>query len=168
MMPLHKDGHAGGKRPRHRTPALGNPLLLSSTLFRRAGTNLYHSGDAIHPRIYAGMANANGTRYTRKVKTARDCCLKISLNRNIVPMSGELGTVWIMHFDMVHSFLQNYVPLNRYGMKFVFMRTEQPTAPSWNSETSIWQPPKVNHVPYDAEILWTYIWNWMYGKTDSV
>ena len=81
-------------------------------------------------------------------------------------MSGELGTVWIMHFDMVHSFLQNYVPLNRYGMKFVFMRTEQPTAPSWNSETTMWQPPEVNHVPYDAEILWTYIWNWMSGKTD--
>ena len=88
------------------------------------------------------------------------------LNRNLVPMSGELGTVWIMHFDMVHSFLQNYVPLNRYGMKFVFMRTERPTAPSWDSESSIWQPPEVNHVPYDAEILWTYIWNWMYGKTD--
>ena len=88
------------------------------------------------------------------------------LNRNLVPMSGELGTVWIMHFDMVHSFLQNYVSLNRYGMKFVFMRTEQPTTPSWSSETSIWQPPKINHVPYDAEILWTYIWNWMSGKTD--
>ena len=81
-------------------------------------------------------------------------------------MSGELGTVWIMHFDMVHSFLQNYVPLNRYGMKFVFMRTEQPTAPSWNSETSIWHPPEINHVPYDAEILWTHMWNWMYGKTN--
>jgi HEAT repeat protein len=46
------------------------------------------------------------------------------------------------------------------------MRTEQPTAPSWNSDTSTWQPPEINHVPYDAEILWTRIWNWMYGKTD--
>ena len=88
------------------------------------------------------------------------------LNRNLVPMSGELGTVWIMHFDMVHSFLQNYVSLNRYGMKFVFMRTEQPTTPSWNSKAPIWQPPEINHVPYDAEILWTYMWNWMYGKVD--
>ena len=88
------------------------------------------------------------------------------LNRTVVPMSGDLGTVWIMHFDMVHSFLQNYLPLNRYGMKFVFMRTEQPTAPSWRSETDLWQPPAVTQVPYDADILWTYIWNWMYGKTD--
>ena len=52
----------------------------------------------------------------------------------------------------------------RYEIRL--MRTEQPTAPSWNSATSMWQQPEINHVPYDAEILWTRIWNWMYGKTD--
>jgi len=165
MMPLHKDGHAGGKRPRHRTPRWailfyypqpcladqGPTCIIPGTQYLR---EFMLDGERQRHEIHA--EGGNGTRLLSEG----------FLNRNLVPMSGELGTVWIMHFDMVHSFLQNYIPLNRYGMKFVFMRTEQPTAPSWNSETSMWQPPEVNHVPYDAEILWTYIWNWMSGKTD--
>ena len=165
MMPLHKDGHAGGKRPRHRTPRWAILFYYPQPCLAEQGPTCIIPGtqyirefmlDGERQRHELHTEGGNGTRLLSEN----------FLNRNIVPMSGELGTVWIMHFDMVHSFLQNYVSLNRYGMKFVFMRTEQPTAPSWDSETSIWQPPEINHVPYDAEILWTYIWNWMYGKTD--
>ena len=165
MMPLHKDGHAGGKRPRHRTPRWAILFYYPQPCLVEQGPTCIIPGtqyirefmlDNERQRHEIHTEGGNGTRLLREN----------FLNRNLVPMSGELGTVWIMHFDMVHSFLQNYISLNRYGMKFVFMRTEQPTAPSWNSETDIWQPPEINHVPYDAEILWTYIWNWMYGKTD--
>ena len=165
MMPLHKDGHAGGKRPRHRTPRWAILFYYPQPCFAEQGPTCIIPGtqyirefmlDSERQRHEIHAEGGNGTRLLPGN----------FLNRNLVPMSGELGTVWIMHFDMVHSFLQNYVSLNRYGMKFVFMRTEQPTTPSWNSETSIWQPPEINHVPYDAEILWTYIWNWMSGKTD--
>ena len=165
MMPLHKDGHAGGKRPRHRTPRWAILFYYPQPCLAKQGPTCIIPGtqylrefmlDGERQRHEVHAEGGNGTRLLSGN----------FLNQNLVPMSGELGTVWIMHFDMVHSFLQNYVPLNRYGMKFVFMRTEQPTAPSWNSETSIWQPPEINHVPYDAEILWTYMWNWMYGKTN--
>ena len=165
MMPLHKDGHAGGKRPRHRTPRWAILFYYPQPCLAEQGPTCIIPGtqyirefmlDSERQRHEIHAEGGNGTRLLPEN----------FLNRNLVPMSGELGTVWIMHFDMVHSFLQNYISLNRYGMKFVFMRTEQPTAPSWNSETSIWQPPEVNHVPYDAEILWTYIWNWMYGKAN--
>ncbi len=165
MMPLHKDGHAGGKRPRHRTPRWAILFYYPQPCLAEQGPTCIIPGtqyirefmlDNERQRHELHAEGGNGTRLLPEN----------FLNRNLVPMSGELGTVWIMHFDMVHSFLQNYIPLNRYGMKFVFMRTEQPTAPSWNSETDIWQPPEINHVPYDAEILWTYIWNWMSGKTD--
>ena len=165
MMPLHKDGHAGGKRPRHRTPRWAILFYYPQPCLAEQGPTCIIPGtqyirefmlDGERQRHEMHAEGGNGTRLLSEN----------FLNPNLVPMSGELGTVWIMHFDMVHSFLQNYVPLNRYGMKFVFMRTEQPTAPSWDSETPMWQPPEVNHVPYDAEILWTYIWNWMSGKTD--
>ena len=165
MMPLHKDGHAGGKRPRHRTPRWAILFYYPQPCLADQGPTCIIPGTQyirefmLNDERQRHEIHAEGGNGTRRLS-------ENFLNRNLVPMSGELGTVWIMHFDMVHSFLQNYVPLNRYGMKFVFMRTEQPTAPSWNSETSMWQPPEINHVPYDAEILWTYIWNWMSGKTD--
>ena len=165
MMPLHKDGHAGGKRPRHRTPRWAILFYYPQPCLAEQGPTCIIPGTQY---IREFMLNDERQRHEKHAEGGNGTRLLSEnfLNRNLVPMSGGLGTVWIMHFDMVHSFLQNYVPLNRYGMKFVFMRTEQPTAPSWNSETSIWQPPEINHVPYDAEILWTYMWNWMYGKTD--
>ena len=165
MMPLHKDGHAGGKRPRHRTPRWAILFYYPQPCLEEQGPTCIIPGTQY---IREFMLDGERRRHERHVEGGNGTRLLPEgfLNRNLVPMSGELGTVWIMHFDMVHSFLQNYIPLNRYGMKFVFMRTEQPTAPSWNNETSMWQPPEVNHVPYDAEILWTYMWNWMYGKTD--
>ena len=165
MMPLHKDGHAGGKRPRHRTPRWAILFYYPQPCLAEQGPTCIIPGTQY---IREFMLNDERHRHEKHVEGGNGTRLLSEnfLNRNIVPMSGELGTVWIMHFDMVHSFLQNYISLNRYGMKFVFMRTEQPTAPSWNSETSIWQLPEINHVPYDAEVLWTYMWNWMYGKSD--
>lgn len=165
MMPLHKDGHAGGKRPRHRVPRWAILFYYPQPCLAEQGPTCIIPGtqyirqfmlDGEHQRHETHAEGGDGLRVLADNY----------LNRALVPMSGELGTVWIMHFDMVHSFLQNYVSLNRYGMKFVFMRTEHPTGPSWESESAVWQPPEANHVPYDAEILWTYIWNWMYGKTD--
>ena len=165
MMPLHKDGHAGGKRPRHRTPRWAILFYYPQPCLAEQGPTCIIPGTQ-----YIREFMLDGERQRHEIHAeGKNGTRRLSenfLNQNLVPMSGELGTVWIMHFDMVHSFLQNYVPLNRYGMKFVFMRTEQPTTPSWNSESSIWRPPNINHVPYDAEILWTYIWNWMYGKTN--
>ena len=165
MMPLHKDGHAGGKRPRHRTPRWAILFYYPQPCLAEQGPTCIIPGTQY---IREFMLDGERHRHEKHAEGGNGTRLLSEhfLNRNLVPMSGELGTVWIMHFDMVHSFLQNYISLNRYGMKFVFMRTEQPTAPSWNSETSLWQPPEINHIPYDAEILWTYIWNWMYGKVD--
>ncbi len=165
MMPLHKDGHAGGKRPRHRTPRWAILFYYPQPCLAEQGPTCIIPGTQY---IREFMLNDERQRHEKHAEGGNGTRLLSEnfLNRNLVPMSGELGTVWIMHFDMVHSFLQNYVSLNRYGMKFVFMRTEQPTTPSWNSETPMWQQPETNHVPYNAEILWTYMWNWMYGKTD--
>ena len=165
MMPLHKDGHAGGKRPRHRTPRWAILFYYPQPCLAEQGPTCIIPGTQY---IREFMLDGERERHEMHAEGGNGTRLLPGnfVNRHLVPMSGELGTVWIMHFDMVHSFLQNYISLNRYGMKFVFMRTEQSTAPSWNSESSTWQPPEINHVPYDAEILWTYMWNWMYGKTE--
>ena len=165
MMPLHKDGHAGGKRPRHRTPRWAILFYYPQPCLAEQGPTCIIPGTQYLREFMRGGEHRPHETHTAGENGMRRLA-DTYLNTTLVPMAGDLGTVWIMHFDMVHSFLQNYVPMNRYGMKFVFMRTEQPTAPSWNSTSPDWQPPEATHVPYDAEILWTYIWNWMYGKTD--
>ena len=108
MMPLHKDGHAGGKRPRHRTPRWAILFYYPQPCLAEQGPTCIIPGtqyirefmlDNERQRHEPHAEGENGTRLLPEN----------FLNRNLVPMSGELGTVWIMHFDMVHSFLQNYV-----------------------------------------------------------
>ena len=51
----------------------------------------------------------------------------------------------------------------RYGHKFVFMRTRNPAAPSWNTTGTGWQTPELPPGAPDNEIVWTSIWNWLRG-----
>ena len=83
----------------------------------------------------------------------------------MLPLACGLGAVSIMHFDVGHSVIENLAQQHRYGQKFVFMRTEEPEAPTWDHQAEHWQQPDVSAIP-DHEILWTYIWNWMRGAGD--
>ena len=51
-------------------------------------------------------------------------------------------------------------------MKFVFMRTERPTRPSWNNISKYWIMPSFCQVPDNQELIWSSIWNWMRGSGD--
>ena len=77
-----------------------------------------------------------------------------------------MGTVSIMHFDVGHSVLANLMERMRYGHKFVFMRTSNPVAPSWNATAAGWQTPALPDDAPDNEIVWTSIWNWLRGGGD--
>ena len=83
----------------------------------------------------------------------------------MLPLACGLGAVSIMHFDVGHSVIENLAQQHRYGQKFVFMRTEEPDGPTWDSRAEHWEQPDVAAIP-DHEILWTYLWNWMRGAGD--
>ena len=77
-----------------------------------------------------------------------------------IPLSGEAGTVVIVHYDLWHRAMPNRSDEKRYMMKFLFTRLEEPQSPSWDSEQEAWEP--IGH-PKD-ETMWTYLWDWHYGK----
>ena len=164
-MPLHKDGHATGKRPRHHLPRWAIlfyfpqecPIELGPTCLIPGNQYLkdISSGD-LNTRDLVPDPQGNGTFLLPDTFT----------NRHLTTLEGELGDVWVMHFDIAHSVFQNYQDLARYGMKFVYMRTEEPKIPSWHNTENYWYPPKNNWVSNDYEIVWTYVWNWLSGKSD--
>lgn len=166
LMGIHKDGHAGGKRPRHRLPRW---LIL-----------FYFPQDC--PTEQGPTCVIPGNQYLRQfsaqpIENTRDIIPAICedgtrglpegfYNRTLMPCAGELGTVWLLHFDIEHSVFFNFLGRARYGMKFVFMRTEEPETPTWNNHATYWQPPAKSYVPHDQEIVHTYIWNWLRGNPD--
>ena len=50
--------------------------------------------------------------------------------------------------------------------KFVFVRTEEPLGPSWNSQETWWQTPVASEAPHSLETLWSHVWDWMCGRPD--
>ena len=164
LMGIHKDGHAGGQKPRHRVPRWAILFYYPQECPDEQGPT------AIVPRSH----------YQHNLARRGDSVPLLALNprgdgtyglpdhyihRTMLPLACGLGTVSIMHFDVGHSVVENLAQQHRYGQKFVFMRTEEPDGPTWDSRTEDWEQPDVAAIP-DHEILWTYIWNWMRGAGD--
>lgn len=164
IMGIHKDGHAGGQKPRHRVPRWAILFYYPQECPDEQGPTV------IVPRShYQHNLARRGDPDPLLTLTPHDSGTyglpEHYIHRTMVPLTGGLGAVSIMHFDVGHSVIENLAQQHRYGQKFVFMRTEEPAAPTWDNRTAEWEQPDVRAIP-DHEILWTYVWNWMRGAAD--
>ncbi|MDE0451383.1 MAG: phytanoyl-CoA dioxygenase family protein [Gammaproteobacteria bacterium] len=75
----------------------------------------------------------------------------------------KAGTCLLIDFDIAHAALTNVTDSTRYMIKFIFLRTRNPVAPSWDGGEAEWQPPKVRLGQFDHSETWSYIWDWMRG-----
>ncbi|MCR8630488.1 HEAT repeat domain-containing protein [Paenibacillus radicis (ex Xue et al. 2023)] len=83
--------------------------------------------------------------------------------------SGNAGTFALIHYDIWHRSTPNVLGQPRYMLKFEFMRTEAPTAPSWDCLDREWKQPaafstKIN----EHEMMWKETWNWLSGQIGSL
>ena len=164
VMGIHKDGHAGGQKPRHRVPRWAILFYYPQECPDEQGPT------AIVPRSHYqhNLARHGDSDPLLALNPRGDGTYRLPdhyIHRTMLPLACGLGTVSIMHFDVGHSVIENLAPQHRYGQKFVFMRTEEPDGPTWDSRVEDWEQPDVAAIP-DHEILWTYIWNWMRGAGD--
>ena len=69
-------------------------------------------------------------------------------------LSGGAGTVSVVHYDLWHRASANQTELPRYMMKFLFVRLEEPTEPSWDGEGADWEC---------GHPMLTSMWDWHRG-----
>ena len=81
-----------------------------------------------------------------------------------IPMEGPAGSLWITHFDVIHGGGINLSDTTRHMIKFIYLRRTEPTSPSWNCDRERWQNPENLHGPWDLEVVWSHMWDWMCGK----
>ena len=163
IMGIHKDGHADGNpKPRHRVPRWGLVFYNPHPCPQELGPTCITPQSHVYHRITNG-----GERERHVPVTGNGKLMTLPtnyVNRDFMPVVGNLGTVSILHFDMVHSVITNIGDMARYAHKFVVMRTEDPEAPSWDGGRSPWaegedRAPRV-HAGY-----WRYLWNWLRGES---
>ena len=75
-----------------------------------------------------------------------------------LPLAGEAGAITIVHYDLWHRAMPNRTEMNRYMMKFLFTRMEEPKDPSWNNEEIEWTPSDDGQ-----KLMWKHLWRWHLG-----
>ena len=81
-------------------------------------------------------------------------------------LTGEAGTVTIVHYDLWHRAMPNSSDKKRYMLKFLFIRLDEPQAPLWKSDTTDWHA-LGNGTESEHPELWESLWDWYNGKQNG-
>lgn len=144
---FHKDSYWGYNKVRHHRP--------------RWAMAFYYPQDA--PLELGPSSILPGTQYYSTRITEN--------NAGELPMSGEAGTVTLIHFDLWHRAMANRTDKTRYMMKFQFIRMDEPQEPEWNAENPNWDAVKPQENGATASLThegtWRHVWNWMAGEKNG-
>lgn len=84
-----------------------------------------------------------------------------------VTAAGEAGTFVLIHYDIWHRSTANLMGLERFMLKFEFMRTQAPSRPSWDNREPEWTTPASLAAPvYPNEAMWRDAWYWLSGRAE--
>ena len=139
---FHKDSYWGYQKVRHHCP--------------RWAMAFYYPQDS--PEEIGPSAVLPGTQYYSTRITEN--------NDGELPLSGEAGTVTIIHFDLWHRAMANCTDKTRYMMKFQFIRMDKSQAPEWNLTDPHWKLEDSHPATSIHQGTWQHIWNWMGGESN--
>ena len=87
-------------------------------------------------------------------------------------LCGKAGTITIGHYHQWHSsWGANHSNKNRYMIKFLLTRTEEPQQPSWNTNgiTSTNAEPLTGDAPTPGQdAVWKHVWDWLSGDNETM
>jgi hypothetical protein len=86
--------------------------------------------------------------------------------RQEVPLCGDAGTVVIVHYDLWNRARANESDRERYMLRFLFARLEEPQSPAWDNEESAWRPP-VDGMVDELDEVCRHLWSWNRGSTNG-
>ncbi|WP_127588758.1 HEAT repeat domain-containing protein [Paenibacillus koleovorans] len=76
--------------------------------------------------------------------------------------TGKAGTMVLVHFDLWHRASINSSQLDRYMLKFQFVRLTAPASPTWNHKSDRFDLPL--EAPAQLPDLWLDVWKWLRGQ----
>ena len=82
-----------------------------------------------------------------------------------IAVTGDAGTVIIVHYDLWHRALRNVSGRPRYMLKFLFCRASEPIRPAWAPRAAEWQAP-ADRAGDPLEPLWAAVWRWHRGAVE--
>ena len=136
----HQDSHASCGRTRWHRPRAANVFYFPHATSMAMGPTRFLAGS----HLYA---------------TLHDLRAEQAVMQEI-----PAGSVVIAHFDLVHAGSPNNSEQMRYMMKFVALRCQNPTRPTWHSVEPQWRTPNNLHTYHELPDAWSSIWCWLRGE----
>ena len=140
---FHKDSYWGYQKIRHHCP--------------RWAMAFYYPQDS--PIEIGPSAVLPGTQYYNSRITEN--------NEGELALSGEAGTITIIHFDLWHRAMANLTDKTRYMMKFQFIRMDAPQEPEWNVTDPYWKLEDTDTTIPTHQGTWQHVWHWMSGESNG-
>ena len=88
---------------------------------------------------------------------------RLDQGKREVALTGKAGTVAIVHYDLWHRATPNRTARNRYMVKFLFVRLEEPDGPSWDATGKPWTENGRAEAP-----IWHSMWTWYGGRSEGL
>jgi HEAT repeat protein len=79
--------------------------------------------------------------------------------------TGKAGTMVLVHFDLWHRASLNRSTIDRFMLKFQFVRLSAPKYPTWNHTKKNFALPK--GIPALHENLYRDVWGWLHGEVTN-
>jgi len=134
----HKDSYWGYKKIRNHHPRWAMVFYYPQTITRENGPTRVCPGSHLYEERFDDVAERGQ------------------------PVLGEAGTIAIVHFDAWHQASANLTDNNRFMMKFQFHRISEPTEPTWDNETAVWESLENEQSGHD--VVWEQHWDWLSGR----
>ncbi len=79
-------------------------------------------------------------------------------------LSGQAGTITLVHYDLWHRAMPNPSVNNRYMLKFLFYRLQEPTTSDWHNQEADWSPLSDEQTSnYNNQMMYRKLWSWYRG-----
>ena len=82
-----------------------------------------------------------------------------------LPVTGEAGTVILIHFDLWHRAFPNHTDRERFMFKFQFTRLDEPTEPTWSKKES--EIPLGELSEHPNAPIWREMWRWLAAEPEK-
>ncbi len=135
----HQDGHSRAGRSRWHTSRAANIFYFAHDTPLHMGPTRFLAGS----HLYASLVG--------------------SCAEQVVMQTIPAGSLVIAHFDLGHAGTPNNSDRCRYMVKFVALRTINPTVPSWDNRETKWVTPDNLKTQDDIPSAWISLWNWLRG-----
>ena len=169
--PLDPDEHPVDFDPFENQPAMGEGSISGSGWHQdghsKAGRSRWHTFKAINLFYFPHDVPPEMGPTRLLAGTHLYATLKGAVPSQVFLEPIKAGTLIVADFDLGHAGTPNRSTTSRYMLKFVALRTSNPSQPTWDNQDEQWKTPSELLTATHTPCAWETLWHWLRGNDEA-